>query len=76
MKKYDVDKNSLEGALLKNEQIQHLFATIISSHIQSRNARLERLKGKEKENDEMNWEKYSNIESTPEKFEEFLLSDE
>ncbi len=68
-----VDKNSLEWALLKNEQIQHLYATILSSHIESRNERLERVKKKENKSD---WDIYSERESTPEKFEEFLLSDE
>ena len=43
MKKSDADKNSLEWSLLKNEQIQHLFASIVSSHITSRNERLERV---------------------------------
>ena len=73
MRKSDVDKNSLEWALLKNEQIQHLYATIISSHIQSRNERLERVKKEENRSD---WDIYSERESTPEKFEEFLLSEE
>lgn len=73
MKKSDVDKNSLEWALLKNEQIQHLYATILSSHIQSRNERLERVKKEENRSD---WDIYSENESTPEKFEEFLLSEE
>lgn len=73
MRKSDVDKNSLEWALLKNEQIQHLYGTILSSHIQSRNERLERVKKEENRSD---WDIYSERESTPEKFEEFLLSEE
>ena len=73
MRKSEVDKNSLEWALLKNEQIQHLYATIISWHIQSRNERLERVKKEENRSD---WDIYSENESTPEKFEEFLLSEE
>ena len=76
MREYNIEQNSLERALLKNEQVQHLFATIISDHIQSRNERLKRLENVKKENDKINWEEYSNRESTPEKFEEFLLSEE
>lgn len=79
--------DSREWSLLTNPQIQKLLGNILSEHVKEWNKkRSERSEQEIKQQNEWNnenneeetetWEDYKERESSPENFEEFLLSDE
>lgn len=82
------DDDSREWALLNNPQIQNMLGNILGEHVREWNKKkAERSKQEElqqqktweekKEEEEVeSWEDFKERESSPENFEEFLLSDE
>jgi hypothetical protein len=76
------NEDSARATLLKNPQIQTFLALLISEHKQSRELKRSQSNNGENlensSNDEMveSWEDYVLRESTPENFENFLLSDD
>ena len=80
------DEDSREWALLNNPQVQNLLANILWEHVRERNKKKNDREQQEKdkkpewqenkkEEEVESWEDYRERESSPENFEEFLLSD-